>query len=99
MTCLHDGILRARLDGELDSSEVEALNQHLAVCANCRSRFEKLSTETASTLELLASLASGKAEPDPAAAYARFSAHFRMAPEPKLPWINRLFARRWRPVW
>jgi Putative zinc-finger len=99
MTCLHDGILRARFDNELGGSELEAVNQHLAACADCRSRFEKLSTETARTQHLLGSLAPGAGEPSPAAAYAQFSAQFGMAPEPKPSWINRLFAPRWRPVW
>src|SRR4029453_16922896 len=99
MTCLHDGILRARLDAELDGSELQAVNQHLAVCADCRSRFEKLSAETARTQELLASLASKEGERDPAAAYAQFSAQFGTVPEPKPSWINRLFAPRWRPAW
>lgn len=99
MTCLHDGILRARLDGELAGSELEVVNQHLVVCADCRSRLEKLSTVAARTEALLASLASKEGEPDPAAAYAQFSAQFREAPEPKASWINRLFAPRWRPVW
>jgi hypothetical protein len=99
MTCLHDGILRAHLDGELCGPEREAMNQHFAVCSDCHSRFEKLSTETARTQALLASLASKEAEPDPAAAYAQFSAQFGTAPEPKPFWTNRLFAPRWRPVW
>ena len=99
MTCLRDGIFRARLDGELDGSELEAVNQHLALCADCRSQFEKLSTETARTQELLACLASKEGEPSPAAAYVRFSAQLGTAPEPKPSLINRLFAPRWRPVW
>jgi hypothetical protein len=99
MTCLDDGILRARFDGELGGSELEAVNQHLAACADCRLRFEKLSTVTAHTQHLLASLAPGTGEPSAAAAYAQFSAQFEMAPEPKPSWINRLFAPRWRPVW
>jgi hypothetical protein len=99
MTCLHDGILRARLDSELEGSELEAVNQHLALCADCRSRFEKLSAETARTQELLASLAPGESEFSPAAAYAQFIAQFGTAPESKPSWINRLFAPRWRPVW
>jgi hypothetical protein len=99
MTCLHDGILRSRLDGELDGSELEAVNQHLAGCADCRSRCEKLSTETARTQQLLASLASKEGEPSPAAAYVRFSAQFETVREHQPSWINRLFARRWRPVW
>ena len=99
MICLQDGILRTRLDGELGGSELEAVNQHLATCADCRSRFEKLSTETARTQDLLASLAPGEIERSPAVAYAQFIAQFGTAPETKTSWINRLFAPRWRPVW
>src|SRR5215470_18858059 len=99
MTCFHDGILRAHLDGELGGSEVEAVNEHFSVCSHCRSRFEKLNTETARAHGLLASLASQEAEPVPAAAYAKFSAQFGTPLEPNPSWINRLFAPRWRPVW
>lgn len=99
MTCLHEGILRARLDAELGGSELEAVDQHLAVCADCRSRFEKLSTETARTHDLLSSLASGEVAPDPASAYAQFSARFGTMSEPQPSLINRLFAPRWRPAW
>jgi hypothetical protein len=99
MTCLNDGILRARLDDQLGGSELEAVNQHLAVCADCRSRFESLSTGRSRTQDLLASLASSESEPSPAAAYAQFIAQFGTAPETKPSWINRLFAPRWRPVW
>jgi len=99
MTCLHEGILRARLDGELSGSESEAVNQHLAVCTDCHSRFEKLSAETARTQNILASLASGEGEPSPAAAYAQFTAQFGTGPEPTPSWTNRLFAPRWRPAW
>ena len=99
MTCLHNGILRAHLDGELDSTELEAVNQHLAVCDDCHLRFEKLSTETARTQDLLANLASGEREPSPATAYAQFIAQFGTSPETKPSWINRLFAPRWRAVW
>lgn len=99
MTCLDDGILRARFDGELGGSELETVNQHLAVCADCRLRSEKLSTVTAHTQHLLASLAPGAGESNPSAIYAQFSAQFGMAPESKPSWINRLFAPSWRPVW
>jgi hypothetical protein len=99
MTCLHDGILRARLDSELGGSELEAVNQHLVVCVDCRSRFAKLSTETAHTQDLLASLASDGGGSSPAVGYAQFSAQFTTAPEPTPSLINRLFAPRWRPVW
>ena len=96
MTCLHDGILRARLDGELGGRELEAVNQHLATCSDCGSRFEKLSTETAWTQDLLASLVSGESKISPAVAYAQFRAQFRTAQEPKPSWINRSGSRRLR---
>src|SRR5215469_8299584 len=99
MTCLHDGILRARLDDQLGGSELEAVNQHLAVCADCHSRFEKLSAETGRIQELLAGLASGESERSPAVAYQQFIAQVGTAPETQPSWINRLFAPRWRPVW
>src|SRR5262249_55939717 len=89
-------ILRAHLDGELGGSELEAVNQHLAVCPGCRSRCERLNTETVRTQDLLASLASVESVPSPAAAYAQFTAQFKMA---KPSWMNRLFAPHWRPVW
>ena len=57
MTCCDDGILRARLDGELAGTELAEVDQHLASCADCRARTEKLSAETASARDLLATLA------------------------------------------
>lgn len=99
MTCPHDGMFRARLDGELDGLELEALSHHLAECAHCRSRFEKLTSETSRTRELLASLASTEGESSPAAAYVRFSAQLETAAEHKPALIHRLFAPRWRPAW
>jgi len=45
MTCLNDGIFRARLDGELAGKELEEVNQHLTSCPDCHARFEKLSAE------------------------------------------------------
>ncbi len=99
MTCLHDGILRARLDDELDGMELEGVNCHLAECSDCRSRLEKLSVETARIQDLLASLAPGEGDSSPAAAYAQFRAKFGAAAEPASSWISRLFAPRWRPAW
>ena len=55
MTCFDDGILRSCLDGELAGTELAEVDQHLASCADCRVRFEKLSAETASARDLLAS--------------------------------------------
>jgi hypothetical protein len=101
MNCIHDGILRARLDGELADAELGEVNQHLAACADCRARFEKLSTEKAHTEDLLATLAPAGSDAaiNPAIAYAQFSSQFEVSDEPKASWITRLFAPRWRPAW
>jgi hypothetical protein len=101
MTCLDDGILRAHLDGELAATELAEANQHLASCADCRARFEKLSAEKAHTGNLLAILAPAgdAATINPAVAYAQFRSQFGTADEPKASWIRRLFAPRWRPAW
>ena len=101
MTCMDDGILRARLDGELAGTELEGVDQHLASCTDCRKRFEKLSAETARTQGLLAALvpAGGDNTVSPAGAYAQFKGQFEAAEERKPTGISRLFAARWRPVW
>jgi len=102
MTCLDDGILRARLDGELAGTELAEVNQHLASCADCGARFERLNAETVRTGDLLATLTPAGDDVttiNPAAAYAQFSSQFGTADEPKASWISRLFAPRWRPAW
>jgi hypothetical protein len=101
MTCFDDGILRARLDGELAGTELAEVDQHLASCADCRVRFEKLSAETASARDLLATLApaGNHTALNPVAAYVHLCSQFGTADETKTSWISRLFAPRWRPAW
>ncbi len=101
MTCLHDAILRARLDDELVGAELEEVNQHLAACIDCQPRFQKLSAEMARTEGLLATLApiGGDTATNSAVAYAQFRSQFGTAEEPRPSWINRLFAPSWRPLW
>ncbi len=101
MICFDDGILRARLDGELTGTELADVDQHLASCADCRVRVEKLSAETVRTADLLATLdpAGDVTAINPAVAYAQFRSQFGTADEPKASWISRLFAPRWRPAW
>jgi hypothetical protein len=100
MNCMDDGILRAQLDGELSATEVARVNEHLAGCAECRQRMEKLASHKARTTDLLAKLASAEEETtDLAAAYAQFSSKFASADEAKTSWLPRFFAPRWRPAW
>jgi hypothetical protein len=101
MTCVHDGILRAHLDGELSGAELAGVTEHLVSCADCRAHFEKVRAERAQTEDLLATLApaANSLAINPARAYAQFNNQFGTAHEPKAKWMARLFAPRWRPAW
>jgi putative zinc finger protein len=100
-TNIDDGILRAHLDDELSGTERAELSQHLASCADCRARVEKLSAERAQTGDLLTALApAGDVTAiNPAVAYSQFRSQFRTSDEREASWISRLFAPRWRPAW
>lgn len=99
MTCLNDGILRARLDGELSGGELEEVDRHLGGCADCRALSEKLRTESAIAKNLLGVLVSSSNDSgtDSATAYAQFRQKFVAKDSKTLR--ARLFAPRWRPVW
>lgn len=99
MTCMDDGILRARLDGELPGAELANVNQHLTSCAGCNARFEKLRAETALTGDLLTTLgtAANDSAVSPGVAYAHFRSQHANPDRPR--WISRLFVPRWRPAW
>jgi hypothetical protein len=101
MSCIHDEILRARLDGELPASEHGSVGEHLAACADCHARFEKLRAEALRTEKLLAILAPAAEDPaiNPAGAYLQFRNSVGAINEPTASWITRLFAPRWRPAW
>ena len=52
MTCIHDGILRAHLDGQLADRQLAGVTEHLAFCADCRAAREKLRAQRAQMDEL-----------------------------------------------
>jgi hypothetical protein len=101
MTCIHEGILRAHMDGELVGAELTGVTEHLVSCADCRARFEKLRAERAQMDDVFATLApaADSITINPAIAYTRFKNQFGTAREPKATGIARLFAPRWRPAW
>jgi hypothetical protein len=101
MSCIHDDILRAHLDGELPASELGGVGEHLAACADCRARFEKLRAEALHTEKLLAILApaADNSPINPGEAYWQFRNSVGTVDEPRASWITRLFAPRWRPAW
>ncbi|HEX5410499.1 MAG TPA: hypothetical protein VFZ27_01415 [Terriglobia bacterium] len=82
MKCLTDQTLRALIDQESPNLEREDANRHLAQCADCRSRLQRMSRETVQTGDILASLAPRKLT-EPAPAFDRFQA--RLASEGNAP--------------
>jgi hypothetical protein len=100
MNCLNDGILRAKLDGQLNDEEAAAIDRHLAGCAACRSMLETLAADAERVRAAMATLAPGPHEvsSDPAIAYAHFQAQRPTDPAP-VSILSRLFAARLRPVW
>jgi len=101
MSCITDGILRARLDGELSESERQEVEAHLAGCAECRRRADAMAGQAERVRGILARLdpAAGAA-PDARTALARFRDERLTAEDERAPsLLERLFARRLRPVW
>lgn len=101
MSCLTDGTLQARLDGELSEEELQAVNAHLAACAACRARAEILAVRAGEVRRALAALEPepGQDLPDAHVALARFRAEHGGEAVEASSWLARVFARRWRPAW
>ncbi|HME01364.1 MAG TPA: zf-HC2 domain-containing protein [Terriglobia bacterium] len=106
MSCVTDGLLRARIDGELTETESFEVTSHLAVCADCRRRAETVAIEARRVSEALSTLAPqpGEAPPDAALALAQFRAtgQQRVGTETRARTagiIGRLFAKPLRPAW
>jgi putative zinc finger protein len=103
MNCPTDDVLRAYLDAELDPPQISELKSHLQSCSACEGRFQALS---ASALRVASKLSSLDAPPslsemNPDIALARFKAGLP-APETSeehLPFLSRVFGRRWRFAW
>jgi hypothetical protein len=100
MNCPSDSVLRAYLDAELDPLEVPVLNDHLQSCTACEARRQALSVTALRVASQLASLdaAVDAAEMNPQIALARFRTTLP-APAERLPFVSRIFARRWRFTW
>ena len=99
MNCPSDGMLQARLDGELETAEMQEVNQHVASCSNCQSRVEGLRTQAERVQGALATLGPHGETVDAARALVRFRAAVDEELEPKRTWLGKLFAPRLRPAW
>jgi len=107
MSCLTDGILKARLDGELGEEEAKVVADHIAGCAACRAREESLAAYAGEVRRALGALEPGPGPslPDARQALARFRAEHgaELFDAPRRGassrWLAGILASRWRPAW
>ncbi len=100
MNCLADGILRARLDGELSGEESDEVDRHLESCSVCRRRAEALTHNAERVRVEMAALAPRSEDELSGArlALARFQAETPLgASDPSI--FSRIFSARLRPAW
>ncbi|HEY6291096.1 MAG TPA: zf-HC2 domain-containing protein [Terriglobia bacterium] len=103
MSCIDQGRLRARLDGEIRGRELEEVERHLARCPDCRGELAKMDADAGRVRGALQPLAPSPDEIDldPGLALARFQA--QDAPADHLGihggLMGRIFGRRWAPAW
>src|SRR5687767_3082947 len=77
--CISEGVLRARLDGEIEPAEVSSIEVHLGGCADCRSRVQLLHVRASHVQHLLSTLESPTALPNAVAALMSFRLRQRTA--------------------
>src|SRR6516165_10256553 len=97
MTCLSDGILHAKLDGELNGTELGEVESHLASCSGCRQRADSMASQSRRVETLLSALAPRPNEvpADGAVAFRHFK-HSRHPPGRKPhPCLAGFFLRGW----
>jgi anti-sigma factor RsiW len=101
MTCISDGILRARMDGELTELEMKEVDAHLGACPACRKRTETIAAQAEEVRQALTTLTPlpGEAPTDARLALARFRAEHAEARAQAVSWLARLFRKPLRPAW
>ncbi len=91
--CISDGVLRAKIDGELPSGELESVAEHLAACGKCREREAEIAGRARQAGALLSEMAqSGGADFDAGPALARFHARRPAESQPAWFWRPRAWA-------
>jgi hypothetical protein len=100
MTCLDEGIIQAYIDQEIKAPDLDQVEQHFAVCAECRSQLQSASGNSAMVRNSLSTLDSQEASiSDPATAYARLQAKLDAGTVTRRSWLSLPFARPWTPAW
>jgi hypothetical protein len=99
--CLTDGILRMKLDGELNQAESLAVDDHLATCGDCRQQLEFVAARTEHVGALFSVLSPPSSEPTPDArmAYARFKARHGDSHGGRTSMFQRILSRPSSRVW
>jgi hypothetical protein len=99
MNCIEKGVLRAKIDGELQGPELEEVDRHLASCAGCRRTMDEMNAAAGRVERTLAPLAPlpGEVEEDARLALARFRAQQPPGESaaPASGWFGRVFGQRW----
>jgi hypothetical protein len=91
MNCLSDGLLRAKVDGELSQEQLLEFDRHLSACQRCRQRAEAVAAEARRVQEALSTLGSADAlAKDARAAFVKFQARQGSAQRP--PGLGRALA-------
>lgn len=86
MRHLDEGTLHALVDGEIPSSDLPPLQDHLASCASCRAGLEEARTVAALALGLVESLDVPEASSRHSGGGARLSPRATTLPWPRLAW-------------
>ncbi len=93
---LHDGQLYALLDGELAEAAHEIAEQHLAACADCRTRMDELGARSERVAAQFAALAPASSRVSAQTALARFNHRYSRK---EISVMRKFFAPRYRPAW
>lgn len=102
MKCPSDGLLRAKIDGELNGRELLQVGSHLSSCQPCRKRVEAMEAEVHRISKALSALEpAGGYEKSPQAAFVRFQAKYEDAQLPRGfgRWFTGLFSAHPFPAW
>jgi hypothetical protein len=96
---LSDGEIRAYQDGAASEHEVERAQAHLAICARCQEKAERLA-ERASQIEAhLAVLVPTQREMPISASQARAKIEIKRSREEELTMFQKVFSRQYRTAW
>jgi anti-sigma factor RsiW len=94
---ISEGHLRAYLDAELDTAEVDILYRHLDTCPDCQNKLAELSHRASQVSLRFSKLASPLDLADPIAARAQLD-RYKSTKETQ-PMINKFISRNTRLVW